>query len=341
MNAAAVTVRGQYFDGRQPIGIPATLILGPRKVGLISTSVSARYDPDELRISPRIARADRFISLPDGGQFQCPDVPLLDTLAPDSTTEGWVAWLENRLWVAVAAIVTVIALVLLGYFVGIPRAAEQVTEYIPVETEQVFGEEVLGWLDENEWLLPSKVDPDMLDFIRDEFDELRRGLPLESHYRLEFRDSNFIGANAFALPGGTIVLTDGMVSLAESLNEISAVLAHEIGHVEKRHVMRNFLQSSVIALLTATISGDAASLSVAVSGAPVLLAQAKYSREFETEADSFAFARLKEVGRSPEAFAALMERLAENVGYREDELSLFATHPITAERIARARAAAH
>jgi predicted Zn-dependent protease len=83
-----------------------------------------------------------------------------------------------------------------------------------------------------------------------------------------------------------------------------------------------------------------ASLSVAVAGLPALLAQAKYSREFETEADEFAFQLLKQHGRSPEAFATLMERLAGEDDGAERSYAFLSTHPMTAERVQRARAAA-
>ena len=73
---------------------------------------------------------------------------------------------------------------------------------------------------------------------------------------------------------------------------------------------------------------------------PAVLAQAKYSRDFESEADDFAFHLLHEHAMSPEAFATVMERLETKCGCKPGVLDFLSTHPVTGERIKRARAAA-
>jgi predicted Zn-dependent protease len=141
------------------------------------------------------------------------------------------------------------------------------------------------------------------------------------------------------LPGGTIIITDEMIKTAETIEEVLAVLAHEIGHVEFRHTMRNVLQGSVVAVAVATITSDAATLSGAVTGLPLIIMNTKYSREFETEADNFGFNLLRQKGHSPAAFASIMERIARSDGPK-DRFAFLSTHPLTDERIARARNAA-
>ncbi len=334
------TLHGQYFDGRQPVGTAATLFFDGQRAVLFGPQLSRTYLTRQLLVSPRVGRAVRFIALPDGGQFQCADEPLLDRLPLESQSEGLIAWLEARPAVAVASVVLIGALLVAGYLYGLPAAAERVARHIPIETERALGEHVLTWLDNNEWFKPTKIDDDRQRFIRQDYKELYSGLPMEPQYRLEFRDSPFIGPNAFALPSGTIVITDALINKAESLEEVAAVLAHEIGHVERRHTMRHLLQDSAVALVATTITADAASLSVAVAGLPALLARAKYSRKFETEADDFAFDLLKKRGRSPAAFATLMERLAGGDKEAKKDFAILSTHPVTAERVQRARAAA-
>lgn len=339
MSAGAATLTGLYFDGQRPVGEPATLIFTGREAALIGAQLSQRHGARELRVSPRVGRADRFVALPGGGQFQCADHPALDRLPHESQAEGLVAWLEARTAVALAGIALVAALLAGGYFYGLPAAAERVADRVPIETERALGEHALTWLDNNGWFKPTTVDEDLRFFINKEFEELRAGLPSARHLRLEFRASG-IGPNAIALPGGAIVLTDAMVHEAESLDEIAAVLAHEIGHVERRHALRHLLQGSAVAVAAATLTADAASLGVAVAGLPTLLAQTKYSREFEAEADDYAFALLRQRGRSPEAFATLMERLGAKHEDKRFDLGFLSTHPVTTERVRRARAAA-
>ncbi|MGE5240709.1 MAG: M48 family metallopeptidase [Bacteroidota bacterium] len=340
MNAATATLAGLYYDGRRPIGAPATLVFAGKGAVLIGAQISQRLATGELRVSPRIGRADRFIDLPRGGQFQCADHPLLDRLPQEVRTEGVVAWLEQRVAVAIASVAVILSLLSVGYFYGLPAAANYIAMRIPIETEDAVGRRSLAWLDENKWFGASQIAPDMQARIRQGFDELRDGLPLASHCRLEFRDSPFIGPNAFALPGGTIVITDAMVQTAESPEEVLAVLAHELGHVQRRHAMRHVLQDSAVAVAATAVTADAASLGVAVAGLPAVLARATYSRQFETEADDFAFQLLRSRGLSPEAFATLMERLTRKQQDAERALAFVSSHPVTAERIRRAREAA-
>ncbi len=330
---------GIYYDGRQPVGVNATLNISGTSVTLTERDAVQHHRPADLHVSPRIADADRFINLPDGSQFQCPDSALLDSL-PQEASEGLIAWLEAKVVVAVLGIVTIIAAMLTGYFYGLPRAAEHIAARVPVETERAIGDQGLAWLEEHKWLQPTSLRESTQAVIRQDFDTLRQGLAQESHYRLEFRNAPKLGANAIALPGGTIVVTDALVNLAGARNELAAVLAHEIGHIEKRHTLRNMLQNSAVVLVVATVIGDAATLGVA--GVPALLAQARYSREFESEADEFAFALLKQHGISPDSFADIMIRMAQqNLKAKSRQSAGFlSSHPLTKDRIERAREAA-
>lgn len=340
MSTALPTLTGTYYDGRQPIGSGATMILGSRAVALVGERVGQRYALGQLRVSPRVGRSPRFVALPDGGQLQCADHPLLDTLPHDVQAEGIVAWLEQRWIVAVASIAAVVVLLASGYFLGLPAAAESIAARIPIETESALGRQALTWLDGNRWFSRTRLDKVARNRIQEGFAKLHSGLPLDRHYSLEFRHAKLMGANALALPGGTIVITDQMVNASKSDAEVLAVLAHEIGHVEQRHVLRHLVQDSIVAAVAATITADAASLSVAVAGLPTLVAQAKYSREFESEADEYAFELMKRRGMSPVAFATLMERLAQEDDGEGRGLAFVSSHPVTSERAARARAAA-
>jgi predicted Zn-dependent protease len=339
MSGAALVLQGYYYDGHKPLRRSATLRFVAGQAMLRWDGEPRVYSASSLNVSPRVGRADRFIALPDGGQFQCRDRWELDPLR-QSRTEGVVAWLEQRVGVSVACVITIVALLVGGHEYGLPVAAQKVAAQIPLETEQALGEEALVWLDDSDWFAPSQLDETTQSRLRDRFMQLAVDLPQQRYYRLEFRDSKYIGANAFALPGGSIVITDDLVNLAESDEEVLAVLAHEIGHVELRHVMRHVLQDSAVAVAAATLTGDAATLSAAVTGLPTLLAQAQYSRDFESEADAYAFRLLINHRISPEAFATVMERLEADCGCDQGVLDFLSTHPVTSERIDHAHEAA-
>lgn len=339
--AASNTLAGKFYDGQVPVAVPATLIWSGQNVKVIGAMIALDYPVNRLRVSPRVGTADRFVALPGGAQLQCADSALLDRLPQEGKTEGVVAWLESRWQVALACLVITLGGLAAGYFYGLPAAADRIAARVPIEYERTLGKQALTWLDANEWFRQSKVAPDVQEELRAGFARLADGLPMAAHLRLEFRDAPGIGPNAFALPGGTIVITDQMIELSESAAEVYAVLAHEIGHVERRHALRHILQDSVSAAAAATLTADASTLTLAVSGLPVLLAQARYSRQFETEADEYGFALLKQHDLSPEDFATLMERVsAKRDPQTERSMSFLSTHPVTADRIARARQAA-
>lgn len=342
---SATSLNGVFYDGCELEGSAATMMLAGRTVVLVGTKVSARFSSSEIRVSPRTGTSSRFLELPDGGQFQCADNPALDGLRQEGRSEGIVAWLEQQWPVAAASVVLIMSVLAWGYWFGLPVAAERIAQRVPIQTERALGEQALTWLDGNQWLNPSKLDTQKQHRLVAGFSKLIEGLPAEEYYALAFRSAPQIGANALALPGGTIVLTDDMVHAGNSDEDVLAVLAHEIGHVEKRHTLRLLLHDSAIAVVATMLTADAASLGVAVAGLPALLTRLEFSREFESEADEYAFTLLSRHDISPEHFAIIMERVAASAGSGKEqdesaEIAFLSTHPLTEQRVARAREAA-
>jgi Zn-dependent protease with chaperone function len=333
-------IEGHFFGGRYPVAMKASLEIGQQETTVTAGSYLKRFATGDLIVSPRVGSTYRFISLPDGGQFGCVDYALLDSITQESQSEGIVAWLEERWNVALACVAAIAVLLLVGYFFGLPAAAHRISSRIPMETERSLGEQALTYMDEHGWLKPTGLGFEVRDKISTGFYQLCKDLALEPYYVLEFRAGAVLGPNAFAFPGGIVVITDEMVRLAGDTEEVLAVLAHEIGHVELRHTMRSVLQNSAIGLVVATVTSDAASLSAAVSALPILMAQTKYSRDFESAADEYAFSLLKHKGYSPKAFATLMERVANETGENRHSFAWISSHPVTSERIRNARDAA-
>jgi Zn-dependent protease with chaperone function len=161
---------------------------------------------------------------------------------------------------------------------------------------------------------------------------------------LEFRKSEMLGANALALPGGTVVVTDELVRMMDNDDQVMAVLAHEVGHVAHRHLTRQLLQSSIVAVAASMLLGDVSGISGLAATVPTYLLTASYSRDFEREADAFAVRLLQRTGRSPALYADALERMqkhAEAHEGREPAIAKYlSTHPDTDERIRAARDAA-
>jgi Zn-dependent protease with chaperone function len=212
--------------------------------------------------------------------------------------------------------------------------AESAAQRMPRSALDQVSAQVLSGLDRL-LLEPSQLSGEERFAIYQEY--LRLRLPPDVAIKLEFRSSPSIGANAFALPSGTVVVTDELVRLSKRPEEVIAVLAHEAGHVDRRHGLRNMIQSSVVSLFITWYIGDVSALAAA---APTALLEARYSRDLEREADDYAVQLLTESGIRAGTLADILERLRdEDGGSDEGAFAYLASHPPTAERIAVLRGA--
>jgi Zn-dependent protease with chaperone function len=198
--------------------------------------------------------------------------------------------------------------------------------------DRALGQQTLELLD-RVLLADSQLPDGRQDELRARFSDMVRDLDDGHRYELALRHSERIGANAFALPSGTVVMTDELVELAKSDDEIVAVLAHEIGHVRGRHALRQLLQASGVAAIATALLGDVSQLTAVASAAPVLL-QAKNSRDMEREADAYAKAWLDAHGIPEHRFDDILCRMDASRKSRPRNAlnSFFATHPATRER---------
>ncbi len=140
--------------------------------------------------------------------------------------------------------------------------------------------------------------------------------------------ANMEMVNAVALPGGQVLLFDGLVQQAESAEELAGVLAHEVGHVRERHVMTALLRQFGLSIL---LAGADSGVTNSVFG----LASMGYSRDAEREADDYARARMAQSNVSPLGAAGFFERMADEYGDTEDSNALvgwLASHPSSGER---------
>ena len=163
----------------------------------------------------------------------------------------------------------------------------------------------------------------------------------ETDYDIKVQIVNDDMVNAFALPGGNILLFDGLLQAADAPEEVAGVLGHEMGHVVNRDPTRLALRSAgtvgVLGLLLGDFSGGSV---VLLLGSQVL--QASYSQEAETLADSFAIEVMGDTGLPSSALGTMFDRFAAHGGETDAEedglLSHLASHPDTQARADAARA---
>lgn len=334
-------IRGLWFDGRDSRPRPAVLSKPVADVvRLVSDQETFDSPLDTLTISPRLGSTPRVVRIPGRGQVECPDTPSLDRwFSPPSRIEAIADWLERRRTAALSAAAVTVIGVIAFVKIGLPWAAERLAPQVPAVVEQTMSRQVLALLDRIH-MQPSRLASERQRGLRRKFRELVADLPRERDMRLEFRHAPEIGPNAFALPDGLIVMTDELVALAKSDDEIVAVLAHEAGHHEHRHALRQTLESSGILVLTGLLFGDVSGSSLTVA-LPVVLLETGFSRGHEQEADDFALRILKRRGKSPQAFADILRRLSKEHGIDDSgPIGYVSTHPPSRERIVRAERAA-
>ena len=160
-----------------------------------------------------------------------------------------------------------------------------------------------------------------------------------------FNAVNDPAVNAYALPGGKISITRGLLARMQSEDEMAAVLGHETGHVTARHAAQQYTRQvlSQLALVGAAVymeveDVDNRGLYLLGGTLGAQLALAHYSREQERQSDFLGFEYMSQVGYNPEGMVDLMETLASTHQRSPSFLEqMFASHPMTSERIDIAR----
>lgn len=294
-----------------------------------------------LTVAPRLGSTPRIIELPDGSGFETRDNDAVDALLRRhgrARVHRWLHRLESHLPLVILATVLVAAFVAAMATWGIPAAARVTAQALSPEINRKLGQGTLEILDRSTFS-ESELPPKRQQQLRELFAPYVAAYP-DWQIRILFRNGGDVGANAMALPGGQILFTDQMVGLAEDDRELLAVLGHEIGHLEHRHLMRRALQNSMITVIIMFISGDVSQASNLIYALPTLLMELAYSRDFELEADDFAYEFLTRNGFSPVWFARIMRRLEDQAhgGGNDGAASgsdFLSTHPPTLERIRR------
>lgn len=353
------TVRARWFDGRRSQARPVLLRLAGDRKGRAS-----------LRLHPLDAAGSPPLDVPPG-EFSWPDTwepaggsPRLtvdlgrhgsvevegrqweQALHACGARAGTAQRLQRR-WPLIAVALLCLALVIWAFTRwGAPWTAGQLARFAPLSWERSVSQDALNQLEQQGILKPSRMARSRQSELQLRFASMSAKAPAalrpDASYappmEVQFRAG--MGANAFALPGGMIVMTDGMVELAGQRGigdeALMGVLAHEAGHVLHRHGTRRVIELGILNVGSALVLGDASGL--AATGGTLLAALA-YSRAHEREADCFAIAMMQATGQPLAPMAALL-RAADKAhadakgGATDLPIEWLQTHPDTAGRAA-------
>lgn len=333
-------IEARYFDGRSARALPVRLVIEQGHLvarDCADSAVAGRWPLAQVRWPERTRHGQRVIHLAGGGQIDVGDASAFDAWrAASGVRESFVVRVQQHWRGTLTALVLLVAVVAAGYRWGVPWAADAVVALVPGEVDRTVGEAAFEDLRQR-WLAPSQLPAARQQALRERcaaavaaaFAQEQRPWTLHFH-----AGGKLLGANAFALPDGSIVITDEMVALLEGHEDtLVGVFGHEYGHLQRRHGMRALARFALVGIATSVALGD---FSAVLAGVPAALAQLGYSRDAEREADEQAAQLLLGSGRRPEAMLVLFERLAASSGSdrrRDSALPIaLASHPLDEER---------
>ena len=224
-------------------------------------------------------------------------------------------WSHSMIWLIFVLPIIALAALLWQH----DRIAAWAVSHVPVEQERKLGELVFAQQKSRLKLIEGKP----LELVREIGAKLTKG----SAYKYEFYVADDKVVNAYAMPGGFVVMHSGLMQLAGSAEEVAGVLAHEISHVEKRHSLKAMAKSLGLAATVSLVFGDLGGL--ASLGGDLL--GLKFSRDHEIEADAEGLKSLVGAGLGPSGMASFFRRMA---AQEKLDLGFLSTHPASEERFA-------
>jgi len=328
-----------YFDGQTTVRHPARVTVDVESLLVEIEGTPGRHwlhrdlhlAADGIYGEPvRIERGTEAIVVADGRFLEC-----LRQLAPRWYTLGKVDAFYSRSWASVLLSTLIIAAVAGGvYFWGIRLIADGLALIAPQRVEERLGSSAVAMLAPPASLCTDRAAMEPLERLT-----ARLAAAAQSKYRIRVLCSNNPMINAFAAPGGTIVVFRGLLEEIESPEELAGVLAHEIQHVTHKHATRALMRETSARALLVLLSVDPSGSPQTMQGF-VTLANLKYRRSDEEEADRKAVALLRRAGIRPDALAIFFRRLQRYPGTSTGKWSYLSTHPDLARRIEDVEAAA-
>jgi Zn-dependent protease with chaperone function len=334
--AGVQPLQGQLYlptEGTDLRGETVDLHIVGQRLLAISAQGQWAFDLPALRLREPFADAPVAVELPHGGVLELlrrrddPDAQAFIARLP-ARRDPVEAWARSPRSLAVVGLCFA-AFLALCYSVLLPAAAAQFAGWMPVHLTQKLDVQVMKQL-EMDMFKPSKLSEERQDELQERFAAMKLPPTLaqpRAEPRLVFRDAGKM-VNAFALPGGTIVITDAMVK-EYSDDMILGVLAHEIGHVAHQHGLKNLARSTAVGLFFSIYVGD---FSTIAAGVGTFLEVQRYTRENEREADAYAAAVMRENGIDPAVMAEFFRRIQAKEGSAEPP-AFVSSHPGHEDRV--------
>lgn len=334
-------VQGQYYPQGSAQCLTAEVSFsrsGILSLKIIEQDIHFEVPRAKLKIKDKLGSIPREIVLQDKGLLSVPSNQNVDAWLAEGSKNSTVFNMENNRSMVLASLVLVPVFLYVFFKFMIPGFAVYFADLVPDSAIELASEHTLYSLDKT-MLDTSEISPEQQLGHVEHWQKTLRLLSLgNKSYNLNFRKSEKMGANAFALPDGTVVVTDALLELIEHDKQLlQAILLHEIGHVEQKHSMRLISETLATSLAIDYFFGDLGGMVEVFAGLSNTIMQNQFSQKLEWEADNFALAQIDALGLDPESFALAMEKLAESVPEQSDLEVFMQSHPLMKERIENAR----
>jgi Zn-dependent protease with chaperone function len=333
-------VEAVYFDGLRPIQRQAVIGLSGRGLSLaVDGGASFFWDYGSVRLEEDGQPPLRFHREESGARtgevLEIADQAFATALKARCPSLGGSAKERTRtrrkivFW-SLAAVTSLVFVVLYG----VPALATRLAPLVPWRTEVALGGAVQGEVlrqlpGGNGRLCGADGNGPGKQALQALVGRLTQHATLPGPVTVMVADSTM--QNAFALPGGRIIFLRALIEKADSADEVAGVLAHELGHVANRDAMRAVIHAGGVSFLVGTLLGDFTGAGALVIGTKFLLGN-RYSRQNETDADTFAIDVINKAGGDVTALSRFLRRVARQPGERQLELLL--SHPVTEDRVA-------
>ncbi|MDR2790660.1 MAG: M48 family metallopeptidase [Campylobacteraceae bacterium] len=324
---ALQSFNARYFDGRSSISKSVILELHDTFVRIAELDLS--YNFKDIEVRAKLKNTPQSVTFPNGSYCELGAEDFLSI----NNQGKFILHIESKMKYAL------ISFAVLGVFVafcltyGATAASNILAPHIPKNIVERVSVQTFEFLDEH-YMEESKLDKKKRDFITKRFNAL---LNKNGSLELHFRGSSFFGANALALPNGDIILFDDLIEIEEDgeFRGIIGVLAHESGHAAHLHGLKMLIKSSVSSALIGYFTGDISGFATSFA---TIIVNAKYSREYEAEADLYALKVLREYNISTKYMADLFDKMKKEADSDSGVLnSIISSHPAMEERIKKFR----
>lgn len=324
--------RAQYYDGESALARDVTVVLmsgaleirRPLAQALLwpydeVTQTQGFYEKDHVRLA-RGNVPSEILVIKEAGF-----IAALRSVAPDYSKRFQDPTRYRKKLISIA-IVSLAALVIapLVYFRSIPLLAAFAAEMVPAQWESRLGEQVVAELKGSSDECDSQLLKGSVAAILSRLDVAAGGH--NYNFRIYIIDNPMV--NAFAAPGGHIVIFRGLVEMTDSPEELAGVLAHEMQHVLEKHGLKGIFEQLSTRVLLSLILGEMEVVADVVSTMSYL----SYSRGREAEADSLGMELLLEARIEPSGMVTFFEKL-ENMEADMPEFARYlSTHPLSKDR---------